>query len=476
MTVYINGTTGISGVDGSAGTPALQGNDTNTGISFGSDVIIGSTGGVERFRVDSQGRLGIGTTTASQRLTIETTTSGDGIRLYNNDGTSASFSRVGFQSSNNWDSSSVNAAIDAVKSGGGTATSLRFLTAGDNSTGSAGLTERARIDSSGRLLVGTSTARSNIDSPWGNFTPSVQFESINDGVNGLSVIANASSGYPAQLVLGASRGSSAGSNTIVQTPQRVGQISFQGADGTNLIEAAEIKAEIDGTPGANDMPGRLVFSTTADSASSPTERMRINNAGDVFIGGTGFFLSNSNKGLGIRFSAATSSGGEGGSEIYNSSTSAASAVNPALLIVKGVNEFGSGNRFIQFYANNTTPMGGIVGNGASNVQFASLSDERDKANIEPLVGAAQKIQQLSVVAFDWKNGGGHVDAGFIAQNVETIFPEYVIENVSDGNSEPRKGITGGMSAGYVAVLTAALQEALQKIDAMEARLSALEAQ
>jgi hypothetical protein len=204
--------------------------------------------------------------------------------------------------------------------------------------------------------------------------------------------------------------------------------------------------------------------------------MRINNAGDVFIGGTGFFLSNSNKGLGIRFSAATSSGGEGGSEIYNSSTSAASAVNPALLIVKGVNEFGSGNRFIQFYANNTTPMGGIVGNGASNVQFASLSDERDKANIEPLVGAAQKIQQLSVVAFDWKNGGGHVDAGFIAQNVETIFPEYVIENVSDGNSEPRKGITGGMSAGYVAVLTAALQEALQKIDAMEARLSALEAQ
>ena len=55
--LYINGTSGISGVDGSAATPALQGSDTNTGISFGSDVIIASTGGVERTRIDSSGYL-----------------------------------------------------------------------------------------------------------------------------------------------------------------------------------------------------------------------------------------------------------------------------------------------------------------------------------------------------------------------------------------------------------------------------------
>lgn len=63
--ISINGTTGISGVDGSAGTPALQGSDTNTGIAFGSDVIIGSTGGTERFRCDSSGRMLVGTTTAT---------------------------------------------------------------------------------------------------------------------------------------------------------------------------------------------------------------------------------------------------------------------------------------------------------------------------------------------------------------------------------------------------------------------------
>jgi hypothetical protein len=47
-----------------------------------------------------------------------------------------------------------------------------------------------------------------------------------------------------------------------------------------------IAAEVDGTPGANDMPGRLVFSTTADGAASLTERMRIDSSGRVGIGTT----------------------------------------------------------------------------------------------------------------------------------------------------------------------------------------------
>ena len=50
--------------------------------------------------------------------------------------------------------------------------------------------------------------------------------------------------------------------------------------------AARIDCRVDGTPGANDMPGRLVFSTTADGASSPTERMRITSSGQVIIGAT----------------------------------------------------------------------------------------------------------------------------------------------------------------------------------------------
>ena len=54
-----------------------------------------------------------------------------------------------------------------------------------------------------------------------------------------------------------------------------------------MVEAASIGASVDGTPGANDMPGRLVFSTTADGASSPTERMRITSTGQVRLAGAG---------------------------------------------------------------------------------------------------------------------------------------------------------------------------------------------
>ena len=57
MAIEINGTSGISGVDGSATTPALQGTDTNTGISFGTDEVQLITGGTQRALVDSTGYL-----------------------------------------------------------------------------------------------------------------------------------------------------------------------------------------------------------------------------------------------------------------------------------------------------------------------------------------------------------------------------------------------------------------------------------
>jgi hypothetical protein len=65
MTLNLSGSTGISGVDGSAGTPALQGTDSNTGISFpAADTVAINTGGSERTRVDSSGRLLVGTSSS----------------------------------------------------------------------------------------------------------------------------------------------------------------------------------------------------------------------------------------------------------------------------------------------------------------------------------------------------------------------------------------------------------------------------
>jgi hypothetical protein len=76
MALSINGTTGISGVDGSASAPALQGTDSNTGINFASDTVNINTGGVTRATVDSSGNVGIGTSTMNYP-------SGGGLTIYN---------------------------------------------------------------------------------------------------------------------------------------------------------------------------------------------------------------------------------------------------------------------------------------------------------------------------------------------------------------------------------------------------------
>ena len=84
-----------------------------------------------------------------------------------------------------------------------------------------------------------------------------------------------------------SRSTTEGAYTILQSGDPIFQIRAYGDDGATLLNyAGMISFEVDGTPGTNDMPGRLVFSTTADGASSPTERMRIDSAGQVGFGRT----------------------------------------------------------------------------------------------------------------------------------------------------------------------------------------------
>jgi hypothetical protein len=133
MAITINGTTGIAGVDGSAGTPAVQGTDTNTGIFFpAADTIAFGEGGAEVARFDSSGNLGIGTTSPASdaRLTLDNGGSG---------AVALMFSRSG---SGEQDS--------AIQSDAG---NLIFRHGTASST-VAGITERARITSGGDLLVG----------------------------------------------------------------------------------------------------------------------------------------------------------------------------------------------------------------------------------------------------------------------------------------------------------------------------------
>jgi pectate lyase-like protein len=93
-----------------------------------------------------------------------------------------------------------------------------------------------------------------------------------------------------------SRSATPGTMTVVQSQDNLGQIAFRGADGANFQDAAWILGSVDGTPGTNDMPGRLVFYTTPDGTNAPLERLRIDNQGNIIIG-TGALPAGANNGF-----------------------------------------------------------------------------------------------------------------------------------------------------------------------------------
>jgi hypothetical protein len=238
---------------------------------FTSDLIFrfrtGSALSAEVARLTSSGRLGIGTISPSSPFVVSDGGAG-GVELHGN--------------------SSGDGRLLAYNRSGAAYIGMRYNAL--NHQFSISDTERVRIDPSGRLLVGTSTART----AWNNSgigSNALQVERAGEGGDAaISICANSGTSSAAitaaVLYLGKTRGTTVGSTTVVASADCLGRVSFQGSDGTQQVEAAKVEAFVDATPGANDMPGRLVFSTTADGASSPTERVRIESGGKTkFSGG-----------------------------------------------------------------------------------------------------------------------------------------------------------------------------------------------
>jgi hypothetical protein len=87
-----------------------------------------------------------------------------------------------------------------------------------------------------------------------------------------------------------------------------------GYDGTDLALAAQIQVDVDGTPGSNDMPGRIVFSTTPDGSQIPTEAMRINSAQNVTVTAGNLVMGTADKGIDFSVNAAAAGAT---SELFN---------------------------------------------------------------------------------------------------------------------------------------------------------------
>jgi hypothetical protein len=145
MPVTINGTTGVIGPDGSASTPSYQGSDSNTGMFFpAADTIAFAEGGTEVMRIDSFGNLNL-------------TTSGSALQ---------------------WSNASNNCYI-AASSG-----NLQFA------TGTGGYVERARIDSSGNLLVGTTSADGKVSVTTSSSAPAYTSRGVSGDVGTAHISLN----------------------------------------------------------------------------------------------------------------------------------------------------------------------------------------------------------------------------------------------------------------------------------------------
>ena len=265
------------------GTHAAGDNPTRLTFKTTAD---GSDSATERMRIDNAGNVGIGVTAPSAPLhtvaggEFDTTDSSDftGVGLFLQSPAGLNNADGVYGAALAWsrptDTNNFKTAIAPVQTGSDLdLQGLAFFTANSTSAGVAP-SERMRIDSAGRLLVGRTSAL-NVGAGSAATT-----EIQNSGNFNLSLISTLNSSGAGGIAIGKARGGS-----VVQDDDDLGSIVFAGHDGTDFeTRGAQITAQVDGTPGSNDMPGRLLFSTTSDGASGPTERMRIDSSGRVGIG------------------------------------------------------------------------------------------------------------------------------------------------------------------------------------------------
>jgi len=359
------------------------------------------------------------------------------------------------------------------------------------------------IDATGRVLLGTSTARSA-----GDVTASLQVEGTDFATSSLNLISNAgaSAGNVPHITLAKSRGTADGSSTVVANGDSLGTIQWCGADGTDLNSvAASIKAEVAAAPGGNDMPGKLIFSTSADGASSPTSRMEIKSDGTVEIkkSSTPLIQLNQNDQFYAPIKLAGNDlevrGSSGQIEFYtgnddgNSSTERLvigtdghlySTSNSSSLTNLTLRNGSSsdGTDFLQCRDNANNEECTIKDNGDlrnANNSYGSVSDVKLKENIVDASSQWDDIKAIQVRNYNFKEETGyesHTQLGVIAQEIETVSAGLVSES-PDRDEEGNDLGTVTKSVKYSVLYmkaVKALQEAQTRIEALEAKVAALE--
>jgi hypothetical protein len=434
-------------------------------------------------RIDSSGNVGIGTSSPStfnQRVTaphlvVGTGGNAAGLTLYSGTTNQSSINfAVGTTTSQQYDG-----GFTYVPNAGSPYLSFH-VNAGS---------ERMRIDSAGKIQIGN-----NIPMWSGSYGGALVLKGN-----------NATSDRYAQLAIVDSTGAIVSQGLIVDTSGYVG------------LGTSSPNTKLD-----------VVGSTTNSSGIVDTLRLRNTGVGTgdgakiQFTAGT----STSGAGIGSGGVALNSadlrfySGGntermriaQNGSIVYYGSTvagaggasvgSIVSLMNHATIANLELNNQASTGYYAKMITNGGSQVGSISYSAAATA-YNTSSDYRLKTDAQPMTGASARVQALKPVNFEWISSGERVD-GFLAHEAQEVVPECVT-GTKDAMRDEEYEVTAAVEATYdedgneltaaveavmgtrsvpdyqgidqsklVPLLTAALQEALNKIDAMEIRLAALE--
>ena len=214
----------------------------------------------------------------------------------------------------------------------------------------------------------------------------------------LGIFRSTANAFSGELNFMKSRNATPGSHTIVNDGDNLGLIQFAADDGTDYTSiAAAIQCSVNGTPGANDIPGALFFKTTTDGSQAPTTRVEIKNNGDIEFGS----FTTDGSATGVSFEIGASSA----PEIYSSAIGTATRVH------------------YQFY-NDNGAVGKITTNGSATT-FNTSSDYRLKENVSYNFDATTRLKQLKPSRFNFKADADTTVDGFLAHEVSSIVPEAI---------------------------------------------------
>jgi len=213
----------------------------------------------------------------------------------------------------------------------------------------------------------------------------------------------------------------------------------------------------------NNTNGKGVYIQTTNSSGTTSTALFANGGGTVMVGGT----------VSTPYNQTT--GTSGNSALAQDGAIYASRYQSVPIAINSFGWTGASSEYrdLQHFYVNGAIRGKLQGNTDNQVRLLNHSDYRLKEDVIDIESSIEKTKQLKPVNFAWKESKNRVD-GFIAHELQEVCPDAVSGTKDEVDDEGNPEYQGIDQSKIIPLLTKALQEAITKIETLEARIESLE--